>query len=248
MNEIEVVRQEVLPIPAQAKMIVVKDQVSLGKANDFFLVIRALKKKIAEVFDPMEEAAKEAKRKADDSRKTIVAQREKIEAPLKEGEAYLSSQIIDYKREQDRIRAEEQEILRQKAIKEEMERRKAEEEARMTQAAALEAVGAKEEAEALVAETIEEIEKPIEVYVPPPATPRIDLTGASIKTYWSAEITDLKALCRAVAEGKAPVGCVEPNMTVLNAQARALKKEMNIPGVRPVSTSSMASTGKSAAA
>lgn len=248
MNEIEVVQKEVLPIPDQAKMIVVKDQTSLEKANDFFLVIRALKKKIADVFDPMEEAAKEAKRKADDSRKTIVAQREKIEAPLKEGEAYLSSQIIDYKREQDRIRAEEQEILRQKAIKEEMERRKAEEETRMSQAAALEAVGAKEEAEALVAETIEEIEKPIEVYVPPPATSRVELEGAAIRINWSAKVVDFAKLIKAVAERRAPLTCLEANMTTLNGLARSLKKEMKIDGVEAVSTSTMASTGKRATA
>ncbi len=242
MNETETLKTETLPIPTQAKLIVVKDEQSLTKANDFFLVIRALKKKIAITFDPMEEAAKEAKRKAEDSRKTIVQEREKIEAPLNEAERYLSGQIIDYKREQDRKRAEEEELLRQEAIKNEMERRKKEEDERITQAAELEAAGATEEAEALVAETLEEIQKPVELYVPPPPTPRINLTGASIRTYWSAEVIDLKALCKAVAEGKASIAFIEPNMTALNKQAQSLKKEMNIPGVRAVSTSNMASS------
>ncbi len=241
MNEIEVVQKEVLPIPEQAKMIVVRDQPSLVKANDFFLTIKALRKKIADTFDPIISKAHAAHKEA-------LNQKSLIEAPLATAEKYLNGQVTAYHQEVEKKRREEEELARQKAIVEEMERRKAEEEIRMTQAAALEAVGAKEEAEALVAETIEENEKPVEIYVPPPTTPKADLTGVSIKTYWSAEVTDLKVLCRAVAEGKAPIACVEPNMAVLNAQARALKKEMNIPGVKAVSTSSMASTGKRAAA
>ena len=52
---------------------------------------------------------------------------------------------------------------------------------------------------------------------------------------WSAEVTDIKALCRAVADGKASTECVMANMPVLNRMASALKATMNIPGVRAYS-------------
>ena len=237
MNEIEVVQKEVLPIPDQAKMIVVRDQPSLSKANDFFLTIKALRKKIAQTFDPIISAAHRTHQEA-------IEQRRKVEEPLVMAEKYLKGQVTAYHQEVERKRAEEAEIARQEAIKAEMARRKAEEEARLAQAAELESAGAKEEAEALVAETVEENQKPIEVYVPPPATPKAEIQGATVKTYWQAELTDLKALCKAVSDGKAPLNTIEANMTVLNQMARALKKELAIPGVRAVSTASMASTGR----
>jgi hypothetical protein len=241
MNEIEIVQAEVLPIPEQAKMIVVRDQPSLSKANDFFLTIKALRKKISQTFDPIIQKAHEAHKEA-------LNQKAIIEAPLVTAERYLNGQVTAYHQEIEKKRREEEEIARQEAVKAEMARRKAEEDERTRQAAELEAAGATEEAEALVAETVEESQKPIEVYVPPVATPKAELEGATVKVYWSAEVTNLRDLCRAVADGKAPIACVEPNMTVLNAQARALKKEMAIPGIRAVSTSSMASTGKRRAA
>lgn len=244
MNEIEIVQKEVMPIPEQAKMIIVRDQGTLVKANEFFLVIRELKKKIASVFDPMEKAAKEAKKKAEESRKTIVDERTKIEAPLETAEAYLNTQIVNYKREQDRIRIQEEEINRQEAIKAEMKRRKIEEEERLAQATELEAAGAKEEAEALITETIEENQKPLEVYTPPTETQKVKLEGATVKEYWHAEVFNLKALCKGIGEGKYPETWVNANMTPLNEQARSRGNEMKIDGVRAVSVDKMAATGR----
>jgi len=237
INQVEVVRQEVMPIPDQAKMIVVKDQPSLMRANAFFLDIKALRKKIDDTFSPIIQAAHKTHQEA-------IAQRKLVEEPLIVAEKYLNGQVTDYKREQDRIRLEEEERLRQEAIKAEAERRQKEEEERLAQAAELEAAGAKEEAEALMNEAIEEKEKPIEIYIPPPATPKVELEGAIVKTYYSAKVTNLAKLIKAVAERRAPENCLEPSMTVLNGLARSLKKEMKIDGVELVVTSSMASTGR----
>ena len=241
MNEIEVVTKEVLSVPDRANLIIVKDQVSLTAANQVFLDIKGLRKKIEDTFSPIISAAHRTHQEA-------IAQRKKIEEPLIVAERYLNGQVTSYHQEIEKKRREEEEIARQEAVKAEMARRKAEEDDRIRQAAELEAAGATEEAEALVNETVEENQKPIEVYIPPPPTPKVELEGATVKTYWQAEVTDLRALCRAVADGKAAIACVEPNMTVLNAQARTLKKEMAIPGVRAVPTSSLSSTGKRRAA
>jgi hypothetical protein len=247
MNEIETVKQETLPIPTQAKAIVVKDEGSLRKANDFFLVIRALKKKIAEVFDPMEEAAKKSKREAEAARVVIVTQREKIEAPLKEGEAYLSGQVSAYDAEVKRKRAEEAKRNEQEALKAEAERRKKEEEQRLAEAAELEAAGLTEEAEELIQETVEETSKPMEVYAAPPSTPKMKLDGMAMVTTWHAEVTDLKDLCLAVGQGRCPLAYVEAKMSALNSQAVSLKGEMRIPGVRAVSQTKPRETGRRAA-
>lgn len=244
MNEIETVKQEVTPVSEQALVIRVQDQPSLVKANDMFLILRQMRKKIADVFSPIIEAAKETKRKADATRAEAVRQQEKIEEPLIRAEAYLNGQITHYTQEQARIRAEEEERNRQKAIKEEMERRKKEEDQRLKEAAKLEKAGAIAEAEALIEETIQAQEEPIQVYVPPPQTPKVELNGMTLVTTWHAEVTSLRELCLAIGQGKCPTVYVEANMPVLNRQAVGLNVEMRIPGVRAISDTKSRPTGK----
>ncbi len=242
--EIQKVSQGAITISEQVKMIVVSDAVSMGRANEGFLIIRKMRKEIASVFSPMEEKAKEAKRAADDSRKEVMKQWEKVEAPLLAAEFYLNGQMSAYKREQDRIRAEEEEKLRQEAIKAEMARRKAEEEEKLKQAAELEAAGAQDEADQVMAEALEEVEKPMDVYVPPPPTPRVDLNGMASRTTWKAQVYDLKALCLAIGTGKASINLVLPNESALNKMAIALHEQMNVPGVKAVSETKMVPTGR----
>lgn len=234
---VEQISKEVMPLPQKAQSIIVKDHESLQKANLFFLDIKALRKKIDETFSPIISAAHKTHQEA-------IAQRKRVEEPLILAEKWLNGQVTTYHQEQEKKRREEEELARQKAIKEEMERRKKEEDEKLAQAAELEAAGATEEAETLIAETVEEIGKPLEIYIPPLETPKVKLEGATVKIFWSAEVIDLKALAKAAGEGRVPLAYIEANMTALNAQARSLKKEMNIPGVRSISTSSMSATGR----
>ena len=236
-TEVEVIRAEVLPIPEQAKMILVRDAESMAKGNEFFLVIRGIRKKIDDTFDPIISKAHEAHKEA-------INQKKKIEEPLIIASNWLNVQMTTYKVEQDRIRREEEEKLRQIAIKEEMERRKAEEKRRMEEAAALEQAGAKEEAEQVMAEIIQETEAPIIVAPPPSSIPKVELKGMASKTYWGAEVFDLLALVKAIAKGEQPLNYVEAAMTPLNKQAQSLHENMKIPGVRATSRSSMAGTGR----
>jgi hypothetical protein len=55
--------------------------------------------------------------------------------------------------------------------------------------------------------------------------------GISNQTTWRAVVTDKAALIKAVAEGKIGDDVLEPNMVVLNKLARALKKQLDVPGV-----------------
>jgi len=45
----------------------------------------------------------------------------------------------------------------------------------------------------------------------------------STRANWKATVTDVKALAKAVVDGKAPEVCILPNQTFLNQQARAFK-------------------------
>jgi hypothetical protein len=237
MNEIETVKQEVMSFPDQVKKIIVKDPQSLVKANDFFLTLKALRKKIGDTFDPIIKKANEAHKEA-------INQKKLIEAPLVVAEQYLNVQVTAYKREQDRKRKEEEEELRQQAIKDEAERRKKEEDDNIARAAELEGAGATEEAAALISETIEKKEEPLTVTVPPPETPKVKLEGATVVEYWHAEVTNFRDLVKAVANGQVDLDCLEPNITVLNGFARRQQKAMAIPGVKAVAMSSMKATGR----
>ncbi|MGH9437126.1 MAG: hypothetical protein ACRD22_04330 [Terriglobia bacterium] len=56
--------------------------------------------------------------------------------------------------------------------------------------------------------------------------------GFSTGDQFEVEVTDIQALARAVIEGRAPVEVLQPNLKVLGAMAKALKGNLQIPGVR----------------
>lgn len=72
---------------------------------------------------------------------------------------------------------------------------------------------------------------------PPPAPQVIVPTsvpsgyGGMTTKYYSAVVTDIKALAKAVLENKVPLQAIQGNEVFLNGQARMLKKTMNWPGV-----------------
>ncbi len=228
------IQERALAIIPQIKSVVVKDEATKELAGAYFTTCNEALGQIGKVFDPLIEAAKEAKRKADVVRAAIVNQKDEFTKPWDTAKEHISRQLIAYKEEQDRKRREEEEQKRQEAIKAEMARRKAEEEARLAAAAELEAAGATEEAKALVEEAVQESEKPVEVYIPPTETKKVEIGGGSFRETWRAEVTDIKKLCLAIAQGKASVNLVEANMPALNRLAVALHDQMNIPGVRAV--------------
>lgn len=65
-------------------------------------------------------------------------------------------------------------------------------------------------------------------------TVQIDIpkvAGLSTRKAYKAKVTDLLALVKAIAEGRAPLAYVMANEPVLNKMASALKEQMDIPGV-----------------
>jgi hypothetical protein len=140
---------------------------------------------------------------------------------LEDAKNYLNQIMVKWVDEQERKRKEEERRLQ------EIARKRAEEEA-LQQALEAEAAGEPEEAQKI-------IEEP--VYVPPirVASEIPKSKDSHIREVWNAEIISLDTLLKAVAEGKAPIEAIEPNMSFLNGQARAYKQALNIPGVKACS-------------
>lgn len=139
---------------------------------------------------------------------------------LKSGKAAVDKLLTDYRQEQARKAREEQARLDAIVRKEEERLRKLAE----VRAVKAEAKGDTEKADA-IRESVPSIPVPI-VQVEPPK-----LAGMSFRTDWKADVTDFQRLVVAVAEGKVPLDALLPNDKVIGQAARALKKNLNWPGV-----------------
>lgn len=76
---------------------------------------------------------------------------------------------------------------------------------------------------------------------PVPVTVAPKLAGESHREVWSAEITDIVAMCKGVADGTIPPEAVAPNMTFWNSMARSYKSAFGFPGVKAVCKTILAS-------
>lgn len=139
---------------------------------------------------------------------------------LKQGKAAIDKLLTDYRQEQARKAREEQARLDALARKEEERLRKLAE----ARAVKAEAKGDTEKAE-LIRESVPNISVPIVQTAPP------KLAGVGFRTDWKAEVTDFSKLVRAVADGVVPLEALLPNDKVIGQAAKALKKNLNWPGV-----------------
>ncbi len=211
--------ERALTFPDQARTIRIADDASYQQACDFLKNIKSMRTEIAETFEPHIKRAHE-------SHKALVKERADAEAPLADAERIVKSALVTFDQEQERIRRAEAARLQEQM-------RLQEEERRLTEAVELEAAGETAEAEALIAAP---------VFVPTvavaPSTPKV--TGISYRETWSANVTDLGALVKYVAAHPQFAGLLLANMPSLNAQARSLKAQMQIPGVEAVCTRDVA--------
>lgn len=205
-----------LSIVNEARALVIVDQDTLNAAGAFVTErIRPLLAEADAVFDPVILSAHR-------SHKEALNAKAKVSGPLVQAEGILKASIGGFIRQQEQIRQEEERRLRR-------EEELRQEQIREAEIEAAEKAGA----DAGLVEAI--CEEPL----PPPApvvVPRFQKpAGISTRETWAAQVTNLKELCRAIAEGDLPEVYVAPNMTALNARARAEKGLMQIPGVRAVS-------------
>jgi hypothetical protein len=206
--------QQALTWPEKAKAITIRDQETYNQAAGLLISIAALEKQIIDHHaDP--------KRKAFESHRAICAAEKRLLDPLQDAKTVVKHSIGAWEQEQERIRREsERKALEQARIHEE--------EARLSLAVQAEQLGATEETKQEILNT----PIPMPTLVAKPTFNRA--AGLSTSQRWKAEVTDIKSLCRAVADGKASTELVQGNMTALNAMARAMKSTLNIPGVRAI--------------
>jgi len=228
LDPIQSVSREVIPIPDQAKLIVVKDQASMTRANELFIIIKGLRKKIADTMDPIISAAFH-------THKTAVGKKKELEAPLIVGESWLNGQMTAYQQEQERIRRAEEERLRKEAIEAEMKRRQEEEERKMAEAAALEASGAKDEAVQLINGAIQAKEEPVVVEVSTPPTLKVETKGIAMVTYWKFRIINASLIPREL---------MIPDEVAIGKIVSAMKGKTNIPGVEAYPETKSRATGR----
>jgi len=188
----------------KAGELIVSDQDSLSKANEFLLGIKQLRKEIDEVFSPIIEAAYKAHKEA-------VAQKKKFEEPLLKAEQMVKQKIAGYLEEMERIRRQQEEEKRKieeekKRIEEETLKRlvEAKEDSEMENA-----IKAAEEKLAKIPE-IDVVEKPQTV-------------GLSMREVWKFEIVDEMAI---------PREYLMPDLAKIRKTVQELKGEAKIPGVR----------------
>jgi len=249
--ETEEVETKALTIVDQANAVKVIDAKTYTAAGMLWKSIGDMIKEVKDTFDPICEAAHRA-------HKAATEKRSKYLDPLTSAQKSVKQLMAAWDAEQERIRKAEEERLRKieeeriaaerKAAQERLEaERKAEEERLLAEAVAAEERGDQETAEILTeaaANTSENLRQEAAaiaqepVYVPPVVVPKAvpKMAGGPVyREVWAAEVIDIKALCLAVATGKASPECVSGNLVVLNKMAVALKATMNIAGVRSYS-------------
>ena len=192
--------------------------VNIGKA------LRSMKKGVEDFFNPI-------KSKAYASWKEICATENKLLNPLKVAQDGLDRKIGSYLQAQEQERQRREQEAREAALKAEQDRLLAE-------ASHLSQTGQQEEAEQVLEQAVKVEAPPV---VMPSSVPKI--AGASQRTGWKFEVTDLQALVKAVAEGKVPIGAIKADEVFLGQMARAMKANMKWPGVRVYSEQSVAMRG-----
>lgn len=121
----------------------------------------------------------------------------------------------------------------QARIQQELQRKAQEEAEAREREERLKAAVLAEQSGATAAEVDAIVESPIAV-VAAPVEPTYDRSaGISGRDNWKCRVTDIKALCKAIAAGKVPVNYIIPNESVLNARAKADRETLNIPGCVP---------------
>jgi hypothetical protein len=220
------VTERALALPDQARAIRISDADTYARACEFLKSVKALRDEITQTFDPHIKRAHEA-------HKALLKEKQDAEAPLAQAERIVKDGLVAYDREQERIRREEARRLEDEA-------RRQEEERRLMEAIELEEAGNEAGDEGLKAEAVALLEQPIIVptVAVAPSTPKV--AGVAFRETWSAKVTDLAALVKYVAAHPQFAGLLSANMPALNAQARSLKGQLQIPGVEAVCTRDVA--------
>ena len=195
---------------SQVDDLTIYDQESANAGGLVLASIKAYKKRVQQVMDPIVQATHKAW-------KVAVAQRDGLLEPAVQAEQTVKQRLTAW---------EQAEEARRKQVQEAMQREARQEAARQhaTQARILE-----EQGQTAAAEAVRQAPAPVVFTPPPPPAPRVQ--GVGFRDQWSAHVTDLRKLVEAVARGDQALDLLQPNQTALNKLAVALKDHLNVPGV-----------------
>lgn len=211
-------RAEWAPIIAAAAVAVVSDSESKQLAVGYGKLLQASEKELAKLYS-------ETKQSIDAIKKPIL-EAEKLDlGAIKVAKDRLGVIVQAYNKEQGRIHQEA-------ARKAQEEARREAEERRLAEAIAAEQAGEKEEAEQILNE------KPMMMAPAIVQKANVKLSGEVEKQTFSAVVTDLAALVRAVADGKVPLQAIKADEPWINTQARSFRLGLNYPGVAVKETTS----------
>lgn len=203
------------------KLVQITSPETYATAANGLQLIKGMLSEIDAFFEPLTA-------KAHATHKALTMARAEKRAPLVETEKYVKLAMTTWQGEQEAKARVEQRRLEDEA------RKRAEEE-KLLDAIDAEQAGEPEVAERILAEAV--VAPVVRVAAPIP-----QVAGISMRETWSAEVVDMMALVRAVAEGKVPLRALVVDTVFMNGQARALRGDLNYPGVRAVSKRSVSSS------
>lgn len=195
---------QVLAIPEQARLIVVKDSESMTMADNTINGISEWLKKVDDHYKPMADAAFKTHR-------AITSRWKEIKQPLEDAKTHLVNLVKAYQRKVREEAEAEQRRLAEIA-------RKQEEERRLAEAIEAEKEGNVEEAQAIIEE---------EMFVPTPIVrpdvPKVD--NRKYATRWTWKVTDIN---------KVPREYLMVDQIKMNGIVRAMKGNTRIPGIQVI--------------
>ncbi len=190
-------------VTAKPNFVSIETQEQAEETNQYLELVEGTLKKIDEFCDPEIQQAHAL-------HKNLIAKKKQLIASLVEVKGTFRNMLTDY---QVRKRREA-----------EAEQRRLDEEARKQALKEAEKNGDEKTAKAIESGKVAVVSE--KAVAPPPK-----LNGVSLRVTWKAEVTDLKALAKAVGSGKVPITYVQPNQSALDGIMRSTKGQMQIPGV-----------------
>ncbi len=262
------IENKVAPRVSEAQLLRVTDQDSLNVVAERLAINKALQKEAEGVFKPIKQKMDAAKKEVLDQEKRVMGPLVQEESILKQvTDSFLAEQerIENARKERERLEreaterrllaeAEENRKAAEREINERLQREHAEEVERAIEAAEANSGSWPEdvvaEVEAIIATPAPEpVHVPLDIPAMPATAARFTPTivvpkGMARRKTFKAEVTNWPLLARAIGSGQAPANYGEPNMTALNARARADGTAMSVPGVRVVEDSGIRSKAK----
>ena len=195
-----------------SKIVQVTTPEELENANNAGRVLQASTKEVELFYKPL-------KQQVDAFKAPLLAHEKEFAGPVDVEKKRLGGLITGYMQEQERQRQEAERVAREAA------EAAAREEA-LNRAVEIESADGKEAAEQFLEEPL--MVAPVVIQAEAP----VKMAGQVSRMTYSATVLDLRALLKAVVEGKAPLQCVVADESYLNGKARLEKDGFNVPGVR----------------